>query len=147
MRWDNTNIVARRTFGLTVLGGHNLSYLMQISTRTYISIALTSHGTALTVYVIRWSRILPGILWHPKVCYRIHNSRPVVPILGQTKPVHTLLFYFSKITFNSTLPSTPRFPSGLLPLDFPAKINYALLLFPYLLRSPPISFFLFWSPE
>jgi hypothetical protein len=38
-------------------------------------------------------------------------------------------------------------PSGLFPSSFPIKTLYTPLLSPYMLHSPPISFFSIWSPE
>jgi hypothetical protein len=42
---------------------------------------------------------LPGILWNPKIHYRVHKSPTLVPILGQIDQVHTTPSYLSKIHF------------------------------------------------
>jgi hypothetical protein len=42
----------------------------------------------------------PSILWNPNIYYRIHKGPLLVPILSQTNPIHTTLFYLSKIHLN-----------------------------------------------
>jgi hypothetical protein len=41
-----------------------------------------------------------SILWKPKFHYRVHNSPPLVPIMSQIDPGHTIASHLCKIYFN-----------------------------------------------
>jgi hypothetical protein len=49
---------------------------------------------------------LPTILCNPKVNYRIHKSPPLIPILSQICPIHTISSYLPKSQFNIIHPPT-----------------------------------------
>jgi hypothetical protein len=64
---------------------------------------------------------LPNILWNPKVHYRVHKSLPLIPILSQINPVHTIPSYLrpTSILFTHLCLGLP---SGLFPSGFPTII-------------------------
>jgi hypothetical protein len=70
---------------------------------------------------------------HTKVHYYVHNSLPLVPILSQLNPSHTLTYYLRYILKLSSYPCL-YLQNGIFPLGPPVKIMYEFLIFPtYLL--------------
>jgi len=81
----------------------------------------------------------------PKVHYRIHKSRSLVPILSQVNVAHCPFVLRSILILPSC--QSLGLPSVLFPSVFLTKTLYLPLLSPYMPHVPPISFFLIRSPE
>jgi hypothetical protein len=102
-------------FGYAVVPKSSEAYsLNKIWYYNSMELSTTREATSRTV-----TREPPNILWNPKVHYRIYERSPLVPILGQTEPVHTTTSYLSKIHLNIVHPVRLGLPSGLLPSTFP----------------------------
>jgi len=114
----------------------------------YFCVALWFVFTAqIALYLLTsWNRVLfqslswaNRILWNLKVCYRVHKSPPVVPIMSQINPFHSLqpiylgrsLIIYSHLRLGLT--------SGHFPSDFPTQTLYASFFPPYVLRVSAIT--------
>jgi hypothetical protein len=69
---------------------------------------------------------LSSILWNPKFHYHVHKSPPLIPILSQINPIHTIPSYLRSILILSTQLRL-GLPSGLFPSGIPTNILYAFL--------------------
>jgi hypothetical protein len=73
---------------------------------------------------------------NPKDHHRAHKGPPLVPILGQTNPIHNLPSYsLGSILILSYNPRL-RLLSGLFPLGFPTETQYAFLNSPICATCP-----------
>jgi hypothetical protein len=79
---------------------------------------------------------LPSILWNPNVHYHVHKSPPLVRILREIDPVHTIPSYFSKIHLTIVPHLLLGLPSGLFLSVFPTNILYAFLFAPIRATCP-----------
>jgi hypothetical protein len=74
---------------------------------------------------------------NPKVHYHVHKSPPLVPILSQIDPVHTIPSYLSILILSAYL--RLGLPSGLFPSGFPTNILFFSYSPPFVLHALPIS--------
>jgi hypothetical protein len=79
---------------------------------------------------------IPRLLRSPDDHHPVHKSPPLVPILSQINPVHTIPSHFSKISLNFVLPPASEFSQWSLSLRLSQQILYALLFSPIRATCP-----------
>lgn len=67
----------------------------------------------------------------PGITKVYHRTAPLVPVLRQTNPVHTIASHFSKVTPIINL------PREMSPWSFPSKMLYVFLFLSCVLHFPP----------
>jgi hypothetical protein len=73
---------------------------------TYLLTYVRSWALSEKLPIVQPLRKLPAILRNPKVHHRVHKSPPLVPILSQFDPAHTIPSFLSKIHYNIVHPPT-----------------------------------------
>jgi hypothetical protein len=68
-----------------------------------------------------------SILWNPKVHYRAHKSPPMVPILSQINPIHTIPSYLSKIINDSQISFYLLYRHVCVSVRIPVRCNFLTL--------------------
>jgi hypothetical protein len=86
----------------------------------------------------------PSILWNPKVHCRVYKSPPVISLLNQINPVHTITSYFCKPISIYCSYLRLGLSSGPFPSVFPAKTLH-VFLFSFVLHTTLIISSLTWS--
>ena len=76
------------------------------------------------------SQEIPCILWNLKVHYHIYKCPPPFPVLSQINPVYCPYPISSRSILILSFHLCLVLPSGLFPLGFPTKTQYAPLLSP-----------------
>jgi hypothetical protein len=84
---------------------------------------------------------IPSILWHPTDHYRVHKSPPLIPILNQINPIHTIPPYLSKIHLMLSTHLRLGLGSGSFLSGVPTNILYTFLYSP-IRATRPSHFFL-----
>jgi hypothetical protein len=117
---------------------HNTSKTKTKIVLTYLLTYLWSWALPEKLPIVQPFRKFPAILRNPKVHHRVHKSPPLVPILSQFDPVHTIPSYLRSILILSTHLRI-GLTNGLFPSGFPTNILHAFLISPFVLHALPIS--------
>jgi hypothetical protein len=77
-------------------------FISEHSSQYLITYSLTELSSSWGAANFAATQEFPSILWNPKVHYRVHKSRPLLPILSHISPICTIPSYLRSILILST---------------------------------------------
>jgi len=91
---------------------------LRVDWRVFRLNTISAHSPSWQAVSHSASQKIPHFLWMLNVHYRVQNSPPLLPVLSQMNPVHTLPYYFAKIHAIIIIPSTPSSSELSVPFRF-----------------------------